>query len=72
MTTPPTPKPLTDYLRDLYAAKDEQRRRDARLPFDEKIAIVLELQEASALIRASREPTTGRRPQSPTDNLETR
>ena len=59
MTTLPPPKPLADYLRDLYAAKDEQRRRDARLPFDEKIAIVLELQEASALIRAAREPTVG-------------
>lgn len=54
MTPPLTPKPLTDYLRDLYAAKDEQRRRDARLPFEEKIAIVLELQEASASIRAAR------------------
>ena len=52
----PTPKPLDDYLRELYAAKAEQRRHDARLPFDEKIAIVLELQEASALIRAARRP----------------
>ena len=59
MTMPPAPKPLADYLRDLYAAKEEQRRRDARLPFEEKIAIVLELQEASALIRAAREPTAG-------------
>ena len=54
MTAPVIPKQLTDYLRELYAAKDEQRRRDARLSFEEKIAIVLELQEASALIRASR------------------
>ena len=61
MTTIPTPKPLADYLRELYAAKDEQRRRDARLPFDEKIAIVLELQEASALMRGARERPGDRR-----------
>lgn len=48
------PTALADYLRNLYAAKDEQRRQDAQLPFDEKIAIVLELQEASAMIRAAR------------------
>ena len=59
MTPPPAPKPLDEYLRELYAAKEQQRRADARLPFDEKIAIVLELQEASALIRAAREPTAG-------------
>ena len=59
MITRPDPKPLEKYLRDLHAAKDEQRRRDARLPFDEKIAIVLELREASALIRAAREPAAG-------------
>jgi hypothetical protein len=54
MITAPTPKSLADYLRSLYAAKDAQRRRDAQLPFEEKIAIVLELQEASAMIRAAR------------------
>jgi len=52
----PTPKPIDECLRDLRAAKDAQRRADARLPFDEKIAIVLELQEASALVRNSRGP----------------
>ena len=52
MTAPPTPKPVDEYLRELYAAKKQQRRADARLPFDEKIAIVLELQEASAAVRA--------------------
>jgi hypothetical protein len=52
------PKPVSEYLRDLYAAKEEQRRRDARLPFEEKIAIVLELREASELIRASRKTRT--------------
>jgi hypothetical protein len=55
LAAPPTPKPLADHLRDFYTAKDEPRRRDARLPFDEKIAIVLELQEASALMRAARQ-----------------
>ncbi len=52
----PPPKRLDDYLRDLYAAKKQQRRADARLSFDDKVAIVLELQEASALIRESRQP----------------
>lgn len=51
VATPPEPKPLDEYLRDLYAAKDEQRRRDARLAFEEKVEIVLELQEASRLMR---------------------
>ena len=54
MTAPP-PKRIDDYLRDLHAAKEEQRRSDARLPFEEKIAVVLELQEASALMRPARE-----------------
>jgi hypothetical protein len=48
---PPEPKPLDQYLRDLQAAKLEQRRRDARLPFEDKVEIVLELQEASRLMR---------------------
>jgi hypothetical protein len=51
LPSPPEPKPLDQYLRDLYAAKEEQRRRDARLPFEEKVEIVLELQEASRLMR---------------------
>lgn len=44
-------KPLDEYLRDLYAAKLEQRRKDAALPFEEKVEIVLELHEASRLMR---------------------
>jgi hypothetical protein len=48
----PEPKPLDQYLRELYAAKEERRRRDAALPFEEKVEIVLELQEASRLMRA--------------------
>lgn len=54
MSRAPEPKPLDRYLQELYAAKEEQRRRDARLPFEEKIEIVLELQEASRLIREGR------------------
>ena len=54
MSRAPKPKPLDRYLQELYAAKEEQRRRDARLPFEEKIEIVLELQEASRLIREGR------------------
>lgn len=51
MAPAPEPKPLELYLQDLWAAKEEQRRRDARLPFEEKVEIVLELQEASRLMR---------------------
>jgi hypothetical protein len=47
----PEPKPLDQYLQELYAAKQERRRRDAALAFEEKVEIVLELQEASRLIR---------------------
>jgi hypothetical protein len=47
----PEPKPVDQYLRELYAAKRERRRRDAALAFEEKVEIVLELQEASRLIR---------------------
>jgi len=48
---PPEPTPVDQYLRDLHAAKREQRRRDAALPFEEKVEIVLELQEATRLMR---------------------
>jgi len=51
LASAPQPKPLGQYLRDLYAAKDERRRRDATLAFEEKVEIVLELQEASRLMR---------------------
>jgi hypothetical protein len=51
MATAPEPRPLEQYLRDLWAAKEEQRRRDAGLSFEEKVEIVLELQEASRLMR---------------------
>ena len=51
MALAPEPKPLDQYLRELYAAKQERRRHDAALAFEEKIEIVLELQEASRLIR---------------------
>ena len=50
----PGPQRIDEDLRELCAAKDEERRRDARLPFEEKIAIVLELQEVSALVRGAR------------------
>ena len=63
----PEPKPLDEYLRDLFAAKEEQRRRDARLAFEEKVEIVLELQEASRLMReAARVSPRGPRPQGST------
>jgi hypothetical protein len=49
----PEPKPLGQYLQDLWAAKQERRQRDASLAFEEKVEIVLELQEASRLMRES-------------------
>ncbi len=66
------PKPLDQYLRELYAAKEERRRRDAALAFEEKIAIALELQEASRLMREGasqaslrpRDDTRARKPRS--------
>lgn len=51
MSRLPEPKPLDRYLSELQAEKQEQRRRDARLPFEEKVEIVLELQDASRLFR---------------------
>jgi len=51
LASAPEPKPLGQYLRDLYAAKRDRRRLDARLAFEEKVEIVLELQEASRLMR---------------------
>jgi hypothetical protein len=62
----PEPKPLDQYLRELGAAKQERRRRDAALAFEEKVEIVLELREASRLIRegagAARPPLSARTP----------
>ena len=42
-------EPLTkeEYVRRLFEAKAEQRKRDAELPFEEKVEIVLALQDAS-------------------------
>ena len=46
-------EPLTkdEYLRQLFEAKAEQRRKDADLPFEEKIEVVLALQDASRALR---------------------
>ena len=46
-------EPLTkeEYLRRLFEAKAEQRKKDAELPFEEKIEIVLALQDASRALR---------------------
>lgn len=54
-------EPLTkeEYRRRLFAAKAEQRRFDASLPFEHKIEIVLALQEASRELRNA--PTVGTR-----------
>ena len=58
-------EPLTkdDYLRRLFEAKAEQRRKDANLPFEEKIEVVLALQDASRALRdAPAAETMGTRP----------
>jgi hypothetical protein len=55
LASAPEPKPLEQYLQDLFAAKEERRRRDAGLPFEEKVEVVLELQEASRLMRDARD-----------------
>ena len=46
-------EPLTkdEYLKRLFEAKAEQRRKDADLPFEDKIEIVLALQDVSRSIR---------------------
>ena len=46
-------EPLTkeEYLRRLFEAKAEQRKKDAALSFEEKVDIVLALQEASRALR---------------------
>jgi hypothetical protein len=40
-----------EYLRRLFAAKAVQRREDAHLSFEQKIEIVLTLQDASRELR---------------------
>ena len=46
-------EPLTkeEYLRRLFEAKAEQRKKDAALSFEEKVDIVLALQETSRALR---------------------
>ena len=44
---------MTSPALPLWHSDEERRKRDAHLPFEEKIAIVLELQQASALLRAA-------------------
>ena len=42
-------------VEDLFRAKEERRKRLANLPFEEKIAIVKELQELSRALKPIRE-----------------
>lgn len=53
-------EPLTkdEYLRRLFAAKADQRKRDADLPFEQKVEIVLALQEAARELRNARAADT--------------
>jgi hypothetical protein len=60
-------EPLTkeEYLRRLFESKAEQRKKDAELPFEEKVEIVLALQDASRALRAAPEvepPSSSVRP----------
>lgn len=42
-------------VEDLFRAKEERRKRLARLPFEEKIEIVKKLQSVSRSLRSTRE-----------------
>ena len=58
-------EPLTkeEYLRRLFESKAEQRKKDAELPFEEKVEIVLALQDASRALRdAPAADTLGTKP----------
>ncbi len=48
-------EPLTkeEYLRRLFESKAAQRKKDAELPFEEKVEIVLDLQDASRALRTA-------------------
>lgn len=48
-------EPLTaeEYRRRLFAAKADQRKADASLPFEQKVEIVLALQEISRGLRSA-------------------
>jgi hypothetical protein len=65
-------EPLTkaEYSRRLFEAKAEQRRRDADLPFSEKVEIVLALQDASRALRDASAPAAAGTtpPQTPSSN----
>ena len=51
-----------EYLRRLFESKAEQRKKDAELPFEEKVEIVLALQEASRALRDAAAETMLARP----------
>jgi hypothetical protein len=55
-------EPLTkaEYLRRLFESKAEQRKKDAELPFEEKVEIVLALQDASRALRPAPAVEPGR------------
>jgi hypothetical protein len=48
-------EPLTteEYVKRLFESKTEQRRKDAALPFEENVEIVLDLRDASLALRAA-------------------
>jgi hypothetical protein len=54
-------EPLTkeEYLRRLFAAKADQRKADANLTFEQKVEIVLALQDASRELRDAWTTQTG-------------
>lgn len=57
-------EPLTkeEYLRRLFESKAEQRKKDAELPFEEKVEIVLALRDASHALRAAPAVSSDDRP----------
>lgn len=48
-------------VEDLFRAKEARRKRLANLPFEEKIAIVKELQEVSRALKPMREANKAKR-----------
>ncbi len=48
-----------EYLRRLVEAKTAQRKKDAELPFEEKVEIVLALQDLSRALREAPTAETG-------------
>ena len=54
-------------VEDLFRAKDERRKRLAKLPFEEKIVIVKKLQSVSRSLQPLREANRAKRASEPVE-----